>query len=160
MSRPTGRRGDGMYSDWTANLLVIAATLGAVFAVVCIHYEGLVLLSRWIVRGVERPARRRVLHAMFAVLALHVVEIWVFGLVLWALVQWPACGYVVGDDPLLLVDAIYFSAMTFTTVGFGDLAPVGAIRLLSGTEAITGFVLIGWTVSFTYLEMERFWRVR
>lgn len=149
-----------MYSDWTANLLVIVATLGAVVAVISIHYEGLVLLSRWIGRTVERPTRRRVLHAMFGVLGLHMVEIWVFGLVLWALVQWPPCGRVVGDDPLLLVDAIYFSAMTFTTVGFGDLAPVGPIRLLSGTEAITGFVLIGWTVSFTYLEMERFWRLR
>ncbi len=149
-----------MYGDWTANLLVLAATLAAVVAVISIHYEGLVLLSRWIARAAERPVRRRVLHAMFAVLALHVVEIWVFGIVLWALVQWPACGRVVGDDPLLLLDAIYFSAMTFTTVGFGDLAPVGPIRLLSGTEAITGFVLIGWTVSFTYLEMERFWRVR
>jgi hypothetical protein len=149
-----------MYEDWAANATVAAATLGAVVAVVLIHYEGLVLLSRWIAHEVERPSRRRVLHAMFAVLALHVLEIWVFGLVLWALLQWPACGHVVGDDPLQLVDAIYFSAMTFTTVGFGDLAPVGPIRLLSGTEAITGFVLIGWTVSFTYLEMERFWRVR
>jgi hypothetical protein len=101
-----------------------------------------------------------VLYGMFAVLGLHVVEIWVFGLVLWALVQWPACGHIAGDDPLLLADAVYFSAMTFTTVGFGDLAPVGPIRFLSGTEAITGFVMIGWTVSFTYLEMERFWRPR
>jgi hypothetical protein len=50
--------------------------------------------------------------------------------------------------------------MTFTTVGFGDLAPIGPIRFLSGTEAITGLVLIGWTVSFTYLEMAHFWRVR
>jgi hypothetical protein len=149
-----------MYADWMANLLVLAATLGTVVAVVIIHYEGLILLSRWIVRAAERPARRRVMLAMFGVLALHIAEIWVFGLVLWALVQWPACGHIVGDDPLLLVDAIYFSAATFTTVGFGDLAPVGPIRLLSGTEAITGFVLIGWTVSFTYFEMERHWRVR
>jgi hypothetical protein len=55
-------------------------------------------------------------------------------------------------------DVIYFSAITFTTVGFGDLSPVGPIRFLSGTEALTGFVLITWSASFTYLEMERFWR--
>jgi hypothetical protein len=149
-----------MYENWVANGAVVAATLVAVLAVVSVHYEGLVLLSRSNARAADGPVRRRVLYGMFGVLALHVVEIWIFGLVLWLLVQWPACGHVAGDDPLLLVDAIYFSAITFTTVDFGDLAPVGPIRFLSGTEALTGFVLIGWTVSFTYFEMERFWRVR
>jgi hypothetical protein len=45
-------------------------------------------------------------------------------------------------------------------VGFGDLVPSGPIRFLSGMEALTGFVLIAWSASFTYLEMERFWRAR
>jgi hypothetical protein len=53
---------------------------------------------------------------------------------------------------------IYLSAISYTTVGFGDVAPVGPIRLLVATEAITGFVLIAWSASFTYLEMERFWK--
>lgn len=32
--------------------------------------------------------------------------------------------------------------MTYATVGFGDLAPVGPIRFMAGTEALTGFVLL------------------
>ena len=48
--------------------------------------------------------------------------------------------------------------MTFSTVGFGDIAPVGPIRFTSATEALCGFVLITWSASFTYLEMEKFWR--
>ena len=78
------------------------------------------------------------------------------------LIQWPECGqialgaHVAGSFGFL--DAIYLSATTFTTLGFGDLAPVGPIRFLAGTEALTGFVLITWSASFTYLEMERFWR--
>jgi hypothetical protein len=149
-----------VYENWAANLTVVATTLVAVVVAVLVHYEGLVLVSRWIVRAGERPARRRVLHAMFAVLGLHIVEIWVFGVAMWLLVQWPACGHIAGDDPLVFFDAVYLSAMTFTTVGFGDISPVGPVRFLAGTEALTGFVLIGWTASFTYLEMERFWRVR
>jgi hypothetical protein len=149
-----------MGGDWVANLLVIAVTVAAVVAVVSLHYGGLLLLSRRNAGRAEHPARRRVLYGMFALLGLHVLQIWIFGLALWGLVQWPACGYIAGDDPLLFFDAMYFSAITFTTVGFGDLAPVGPIRLLSGIEALTGLVLIGWTVSFTYVEMERFWRVR
>jgi hypothetical protein len=149
-----------MYENWAANLVVVAATVAAVVAAVLVHYEGLVWLARWIAKAGERPVRRRVMHGVFVMLGLHVAEIWIFGLVLWLLVQWPACGHIAGDDPLVFFDAVYFSAMTFTTVGFGDITPVGPIRFLSGTEAITGFVLIGWTASFTYLEMERYWRVR
>ena len=60
----------------------------------------------------------------------------------------------------LIVNNKSESAITYTTVGFGDVVPVGPIRFLSGMEALTGFVMIGWTASFTYLEMERFWRGR
>jgi hypothetical protein len=59
-----------------------------------------------------------------------------------------------------LLDSVYLSAMTYTTVGFGDLTPAGAIRFLSGTEALTGLMLVTWSASFTYLEMERYWRSR
>ena len=48
--------------------------------------------------------------------------------------------------------------MSYTTVGFGDVSPVGSIRLLAGTCALTGFVMITWSASFLFLEMERFWR--
>jgi hypothetical protein len=60
--------------------------------------------------------------------------------------------------PVPFLDAVYLSAETFTTVGFGDLAPRGAIRFLAGTEALTGFILITWSASFLYLEMEQYWR--
>ena len=56
-----------------------------------------------------------------------------------------------------LFDAVYFSAMTYSTVGFGDLSPVGALRLMSGMEAITGLLMITWSATFTYLEMSRLW---
>jgi hypothetical protein len=67
-------------------------------------------------------------------------------------------GTVAGADPLGLLDAVYLAAGTYTTVGFADLVPVGPIRFLAGTMALTGLVLITWSASFTYLEMERFWR--
>lgn len=149
-----------MYGNWAANLVVVAATLGAVFACVLVHYEGLTLLSRWMARTHEQPMRRRVLRMMLGVMMLHVVEIWIFGLVLWGLLHWPEAGAIVGDHAPTLLDAVYFSAMSYTTVGFGDVVPVGPIRFLAGTGAVAGLVLIGWTISFTALEMERYWRVR
>lgn len=52
---------------------------------------------------------------------------------------------------------MYFSAITYTTVGFGDFVPTGPVRFLAGTEALTGFLLITWSASFTFLEMRRYW---
>lgn len=147
-----------MYADWLANLIVVAATLLAVALSVLTHYEGLVLASRGLARlGGQR--RIKVLYGIASVLFLHVVEIWIFGTILWTLLHWPEFGSL-GPAAPHLFDVIYFSAVTFTTVGFGDLAPVGPIRFLAGTEALTGFVLIAWSASFTYLEMERFWRAK
>jgi len=145
-----------MYNDWLANGSVIVATVAAICLSVLLHYEGLIFTSRRIARlgGLRRT---KILYGIVSVLVLHVCEIWIFGLILWLLVQWPACGSIL-PPARHLFDIIYFSATTFTTVGFGDLAPVGPIRFLSGTEALTGFVLITWSASFTYLEMERFWR--
>jgi hypothetical protein len=84
----------------------------------------------------------------------------VFGAAIWGLLMFPNTGIVAGAHPLSLLDAVYMSAVTYTTVGFGDLAPIGPIRFIAGTVALTGFVLITWSASFTYLEMTRDWRER
>jgi hypothetical protein len=146
-----------MYDDWTANTIVVVVTAMVVSVAVLLHYEGLSWLSARLA-GLRRHRRRNVLYGIYGVIAIHIAEIWLFGLALWGLLALPGTGSLAGASPTGLLDAIYLSAVTFTTVGFGDLAPVGAIRFLSGTEAWTGFILITWSASFTYLEMERFWR--
>ena len=136
---------------------VVLVTLAALAACVLLQYEGLVLVWRWI--SAHRGHRRvKVLYAIASIITLHVIEIWIFGLALWGLLQWPATGTLRGPESAELLECVYLSAITFSTVGFGDIAPVGAVRFLCGTEALTGFVLITWSASFTYLEMERFWR--
>ena len=145
-----------MYSDWSVNFVVFAVTVAIVALSVLLHYEGLLLTFRGLARLV-RHRRITVLYAISSVLLLHVLEIWLFGLAYWALLRWPEFGSL-GTGFQHFFDAIYFSAVTFTTVGYGDLAPAGPIRFLAGTESLTGFVLIAWSASFTYLEMERFWR--
>ena len=39
----------------------------------------------------------------------------------------------------------------------GDLTPSGPMRLLAGVEALNGLLLIGWSASYIYISMERFW---
>lgn len=148
-----------MYSNWIANLLVALITAVTVALAVVIHYEGLRWLSVRLMhlRGLRR---RKVLLGVYGVILLHVLEIWVFGTALWGLLHAPQTGALTGVTSTGILDAVYLSAITFTTVGFGDLAPVGAVRFLVGTEALTGFILITWSASFLYLEMQEFWRQR
>lgn len=147
-----------MYPHWDANLLVVAVTALTVGFVALVHYEGLVLMSRWLYQRREGNRRRKVLYGVFGVLALHIVEIWIFGNSTWLLLMAPNTGAIAGAHPPHLFDAVYLAAVSFTTLGFGDVAPVGPIRFQIGTMALAGFVLIASSVSFTYLEMERFWR--
>jgi len=146
------------YPHWDANLLVVIATAVSVGAVVLVHYEGLAVISAWLAKRREQISRRKVLYGIFSVLALHIMEIWIFGITVWLLLKYPDTGIVTGANPLQFFDAIYLAAVTYTTVGFGDVAPIGPIRFIAGTMSLTGFVLITWSASFTYLEMERFWR--
>lgn len=131
-----------------ASVLVVAAVL--------VHYEAFGLLSRALQRLPYR-GRGRVLIVMFGLLAAHILEIWLFGFAYWALLDYPSVGSLVGGADSL-PDCIYFSAVTYTTVGYGDMSPAGPLRLLAASEALSGFVLITWSASYTFLQMERFWR--
>jgi len=148
-----------MYAHWGANTLVVFVTALTVALAVLLHYEGLRLISASLNR-LTSVRRRKVLFGVYAVVLLHVAEIWLFGTSLWALLQIPEAGGLTGTASANLFEVVYLSANTFTTVGFGDVVPVGAVRFLCGTEALTGFILITWSASFLYLEMREFWKLR
>ncbi|MEY4763042.1 MAG: hypothetical protein RLZZ200_2898 [Pseudomonadota bacterium] len=149
-----------LYANWHANLLVVGATALTVALVVLVHYECLIWLStRLGSKGLQQ--RRKVLYSIYTLLGVHITEIWMFGFVIRLLMMIPGSGHVIGmEDGANLMDSIYLSAVTYTTVGFGDMVPVGALRFMTGTEALTGLVLVTWSASFTYIEMEKFWRSR
>ncbi len=140
------------------HVLVALVTFAITAMVVVIHYEGVQWLARRYASREPKRDRRAMLKIIFALLGLHIIEIWCYGLAYWVLARMPDTGFVHGEHGMDRVfDAIYFSAATFSTVGFGDLSPVGALRLLAGMEAVTGLLLITWSASFTFLEMSRLW---
>ena len=44
-------------------------------------------------------------------------------------------------------DALYYSTVTFTTLGYGDLQPRGACRILAGMETFVGYIVLGLLAS-------------
>jgi hypothetical protein len=88
----------------------------------------------------------------------HVIEIAIFAAA-YRISTVSEFGYLEGSFSGSIADYLYFSFAAFTTVGFGDIVPLGPLRLLAGMEALTGFVLITWTASYLYIEMSRTWGV-
>jgi hypothetical protein len=136
---------------------LIATGISVLIVALCItvHYEVMNLMAK----VVHRPERHRwiLMIMMYGLLLAHVTEIWIFGFGYVIAQEWLELGNITGTSTGLL-DYMYFSAMVYTTVGFGDQVPSGPIRMLASTEALAGFALITWSASFTFLQMQRLWR--
>jgi len=137
--------------------VVVGVTAFIVVLCVTLHYEALNVCTR-LLRSMHLAPRLRVMVLIFAILGIHITEIWIFGFGYWALSSTPGHGGLIAAHAIGLVDYVYFSAVCFTTLGLGDLVPSGTIRFMVGTQSLVGFVLISWSAAFTYLEMDRFWR--
>lgn len=137
--------------------VVVLVTVAIVIACVVLHYEALNWLTGWLKRITLRP-RQHILVLIFAILLFHVAEIWIFGAGYYYLISSEGHGALLATHAVGFLDCIYYSAVCFTTLGLGDVVPIGAVRFVTGTESLTGFVLLTWSASFTFVEMQRFWR--
>jgi len=124
-----------------------------------IHYELLYRMSLTIPK-LPVPQRLKILFALFGALIAHVIEIWMFALVYYYMITHSGFGELVGNFTGTLLDCGYYSVTSYTSLGFGDIVPHGHIRFLTGFEALTGLMLITWTASFLFIEMQRFWSTK
>ena len=122
---------------------------------VTIHYEVLRLLSVTIPK-LQIKHRLRVIVGVFGTLCAHVIEIWMFGLAFYLLTQYGDFGSLGGNFDGSLIDSVYFSFTNYTTVGYGDIEPFGALRFLAGVESLTDLSIITWSASFMFIEMSKF----
>ena len=108
--------------------------------------------------------RLRVMLIGVPVFTVHIVGIWIYGLAYFIVENYTSFGKIIGQSRVYGVnmesffDCLYFSAATYTSLGLGDLVPTHDMRMLVGAEVLNGLVIIGWTISFTYLTMEKFWQ--
>ena len=130
---------------------------GAIIALaVLVHYEFLYRISNLIPK-MKIKHRFRIIFGVFGALIAHSLEITLFASAYYFLPQIQDWGHLQGSFNGSFLDCIYFSYTTFTTLGVGDITPHGQIRYLVGLESLTGLLLITWTASFLYFEMQRYW---
>lgn len=107
--------------------------------------------------GIPMHPPARIVSVMVLLFVAHMLQIGIYALFYAAAEHWWALGTYSGvalADPL---DYFYFSATTYTSLGIGDIAPVGHVRFLAGVEALNGLLLIAWSASFLYALMNRLW---
>jgi hypothetical protein len=80
-------------------------------------------------------------------LAMNTVVIGVFAVLTAEVWLWAASFTLIGvvDD---FETALYFSTITFSTVGYGDVVPHAEWRMLAALEGVNGFLLIGWSTAY------------
>jgi hypothetical protein len=135
-------------------ILVFSGTTIAIVLVVALHYEVLTHLAE---KHFKRawPSRLLMPVGVIIVIFTHVVEVWIFGFLYYFLLSFSDAGEVTGEFSNTIMDCAYFSFVNYTSLGYGDIIPIGHIRFTAGSEALTGLVLIAWTASFTYLQMQK-----
>jgi voltage-gated potassium channel Kch len=116
---------------------------------VAIHAAGLGGALRWL-EGSTTPARTFWRWTGLLVglagwtIFVHLIEI-----TLWALF------YTWKKGMPDLQSALYFSSVTYTTTGYGDLVLPKEWRLVGGVEALTGILMCGWSTGFFFAIVSR-----
>jgi len=130
-----------------------------VCTVVVIHNEVLIRLSGLLAR-MRQSHHFRLIVAVLGCLTAHALQVWIFATAFYFMHHAEGWGQLTGNFSGTMLDCAYFSFTTFTTLGYGDIEAIGQLRYLTGIEALTGFLLITWSASFLFLEMQRYWPTR
>jgi hypothetical protein len=117
---------------------------------VTIHAIGIT----WMLKKLERPDVTQfwistwfLIRVAILLILMHLLEIGLWGLCyLWERAM---------PD---LLSALYFSSVTYTTVGYGDLVLPEGWRLFGGVEALTGILMCGWSTGFFFSVVSKMQR--
>jgi hypothetical protein len=130
----------------------LALAWGLMALCVVIHAFGVTHAVRWLRRATITTSRFGQGVWLFIRLAgwmivLHLIEITVWSL-----------AYVWGGAMPDLSSSLYFSAVTYTTTGYGDLVLPQDWRLVGAIEALTGILMSGLSTGFFFAVVSRMFR--
>jgi len=124
-------------------LVQLALASGMVVVVVIIHLLGLALLVRALrthyrmFRQIQMTPLLLLVVASLGLFALHTLEIWLYAalyLFLGAVSHFEA--------------ALYYSTVTYASIGYGDVLLPHDWRILGAIEGVTGIMMLGWSTAF------------
>jgi voltage-gated potassium channel len=129
-------------------LIVVTVLIHAIGTTAWVSY-----LGKKYVGDLPWSGRRAMLvlvNTALVVFALHALEIGIWAASYLALVP--------VNELASFEEAAYFSFVTFTTLGYGDISLSESYRLLSGIEALNGIILVGWTTAMIFSVVQHIWQ--
>ncbi len=137
---------------------ILLLCLSLVISTTILHYEVLSYLSKLFSRN-SLSGRMKVLSLMLVLPFLHLLEMAAYAAAYYLVRDEFFLGTLTGNFTDSFFTYLYFSVETYTSLGFGDIIPQGASRLLVGLEALNGLLLIGWSGSYVFLVMQKEWHL-
>lgn len=125
--------------------MLIQLSLASLMALitVLVHLTGLAVLVRVfrsrhrLIRAIRATPLPLLLTASFGIFAIHTVEIWLYAALYLLL------GALRGFE-----QALYFSTVTYASIGYGDVLLTKQWRILGAIEGATGIIMLGWSTAF------------
>lgn len=135
-------------------LIPVLISLSVIFGTIFIHGLGTVWGVRYLVKNFNDD-KLRTLHYALSTLSVSVIFLMILHfaeITIWAIVF-----MVIPDIQQLSTfeEAIYFSLITFTTVGYGDITLGSHWRIMSGFEAMNGIILFGWSSAILFAIVQK-----
>ena len=120
---------------------------GSVLLGICafVHLPRIVWWARFLLARSRRIVRKRtffsalaVISGTFAVLLFsHTIQVWIWAIFILAAGALPS-----------LEDAVYFSLVTYTTVGYGDVTLADEYRIFGAMASVSGLLNFGVSTAF------------
>jgi Ion channel len=132
----------------------LLAGLGLMALCVVIHAGGITSALRWLRRQPRSTPQFWHWTWLFICVAAWVILLHLSEITVWALF------YFLRHALTDLASAWYFSAVTYTTTGYGDLVLPQEWRLVGGVEALTGILMCGWSTGFFFAVASRMYEAR
>jgi len=137
---------------------IILIGFGMIALTVAIHTMGSSLWFEFTSRRLMKLGPQNKLPPLFQILsttAVVLLSLHLFEALLWALLymQLPDQGGLANLD-----EALYFSMVTFTSLGYGDITMSEGWRSLAGMEAMVGIVVFGLTAAMLFAIIQRAWQ--
>jgi len=141
-------------------MLLLIISIGMISLTVGIHTLGAAFWLKGLGKRIEYQASMNkaprlfegILSTAIVLITLHIFEVF-----LWAILylQLPAQAGLKNFH-----DAFYFSMITFTTLGYGDITLAQEWQILSGVEGMVGITVFGLTTALLFAVLQNIWKVR
>ena len=121
---------------------------------VIIHFFGLAILIRLLGNTKDKAFKRgthilsrmfTIMSVVFGLFAVHTIEIWSYAVLY----------HFVLDTMPDFETALYYSTVTFVSLGYGDVVMPKQWRLVGAIEAANGVILLGWSAAFLVTVITR-----